>query len=58
MQTEYYALRFAGTKADLKIQLDKWCKENRQSFNSTVIELIQKHLKNKQKQNEKHIRQN
>jgi hypothetical protein len=53
MEIQTYALRFAGSKAELKLQLDKWCSENGKSFNGTVVDLIQKFLKNQNKQNEK-----
>ena len=57
MKIHFYNLRFAGNKAELKIQLDVWCKEAGKSFNGTVIELIEKHLrKNKLARSFKELR--
>ena len=49
MEIYNYNLRFAGNKADLKKQLDKWCEEAGKSLNGTVIELIERHLKREAK---------
>jgi hypothetical protein len=45
-------ITFAGTKEELHKQLKIWCAENEKSVNAVIMALIEKHLKNKNKQNE------
>jgi hypothetical protein len=45
MEVNKLLLSFTGTKAELHTQLKKWCEQNGQSMNITVLELIEKHLK-------------
>ena len=40
-----YQLNFAGNKKELHDQLKKWCKEEGQTMNYTILDLIKVHLK-------------
>ena len=46
MNNKKYLLSFKGRKRELHEQLKKWCEEAGQSMNGTIIELIEKFLKN------------
>lgn len=45
MEVKNYNLRFSGTKAELYVELKKWCDKSGKSVNGTVVELIDKFIK-------------
>ena len=48
MKDKTLILSFKGNKQELHTQLKKWCKEADRTMNGTVLELIEKHLKENQ----------
>lgn len=47
MEINNLNLRFSGDKAELKNQLQEWCKLSGKTMNGTIIELIQELLATK-----------